>query len=60
MNALFAILPNFANFDFKNRVAYGDAVPAAPARLDRRSTPLLWTVVVLGLGLAAFRARDFQ
>ena len=29
VNALFAIVPNFSNFDFKNRVAYGDAVPAA-------------------------------
>jgi Cu-processing system permease protein len=56
---LFALLPNFHNFDFKDRVAYGDPVPAAA---------LVWVTVyaaayvgvVLGLGLAAFRARDFQ
>ena len=56
---LFAVIPNFRNFDFKDRVTYGDAVPG---------DVLLWVsvyaaayvAIVLGLGLAAFRSRDFQ
>jgi ABC-type transport system involved in multi-copper enzyme maturation permease subunit len=56
---LYALLPNFRNFDFKDRVAYGDAVPAAV---------LAWVTVyaaayvgvVLAVGLASFRSRDFQ
>jgi ABC-type transport system involved in multi-copper enzyme maturation permease subunit len=59
VDGLYAILPNFRNFDFKDRVAYGDPVSA---------TVLAWVTVyaavyvavVLGLGLAAFRSRDFQ
>jgi ABC-type transport system involved in multi-copper enzyme maturation permease subunit len=56
---LYALLPNFRNFDFKDRVAYGDAMPAAA---------LAWVTVyaaayvgvVLVVGLASFRSRDFQ
>ena len=56
---LYAVIPNFQNFDFKDRVAYGDPVPAAL---------LAWVTVyaaayvsvVLALGLASFRSRDFQ
>lgn len=59
VEALYATLPNFRNFDFKDRVAYGDSVPAAV---------LGWVVVyaaayvavVLAIGLASFRSRDFQ
>jgi hypothetical protein len=59
VDGLYAVLPNFRNLDFKDRVAYGDPVPA---------TVLAWVTVyavvyvaiVLGLGLAAFRSRDFQ
>jgi ABC-type transport system involved in multi-copper enzyme maturation permease subunit len=59
IDALSAIIPNFQNFDFKDRVAYGDPVPF---------TVLAWvtvyavsyTAIVLGLGLASFRSRDFQ
>jgi ABC-type transport system involved in multi-copper enzyme maturation permease subunit len=59
VEALYATLPNFRNFDFKDRVAYGDPVPAAV---------LGWVVVyaaayvavVLAIGLASFRSRDFQ
>jgi ABC-type transport system involved in multi-copper enzyme maturation permease subunit len=59
VEALFSLIPNFTNFDFKNKVAYGEAV----------STDVLawvtlyaaaWILVVLGLGLASFRSRDFQ
>jgi len=56
---LYAVIPNFRNFDFKDRVTYGDPVPA---------DVLAWVTVyaaayaaiVLGLGLASFRSRDFQ
>ena len=52
-------MPNFANFDFKTRVAYGDTVPAG---LIGWTTLYAfgWLAVVLGLGLASFRSRDFQ
>ena len=58
-NLLYAVIPNFRNFDFKDRVTYGDPVPGEV---------LLWVTVyacaygaiVLGLGLASFRSRDFQ
>ena len=56
---LYAVIPNFRNFDFKDRVAYGDPVPP---------DVLVWVTVyaaayvaiILGLGLASFRSRDFQ
>jgi len=59
VSALFAIVPNFSNFDFKARVAYGDAVPAGLLG-DVTLYAALWLVLALGLGLASFRARDFQ
>jgi ABC-type transport system involved in multi-copper enzyme maturation permease subunit len=59
VDLLYAVLPNLRNFDFKDRVAYGDPVP-----LD----VLAWVTVyglafvgvVLSIGLASFRSRDFQ
>jgi ABC-type transport system involved in multi-copper enzyme maturation permease subunit len=56
---LYAAIPNFRNFDFKDRVTYGDPVP---------SDVLLWVsgyaatyiAIVLVFGLASFRSRDFQ
>jgi ABC-type transport system involved in multi-copper enzyme maturation permease subunit len=56
---LFAIVPNFGNLDFKNRVAYGDAVPLGDLAWVTLYAAA-WTVIVLGLGLASFRARDFK
>jgi ABC-type transport system involved in multi-copper enzyme maturation permease subunit len=56
---LFTLVPNFANFDFKTRAAYGEAVPAAVLGWVTLYAAA-WTVVVLGLGLARFRSRDFQ
>jgi ABC-type transport system involved in multi-copper enzyme maturation permease subunit len=56
---LYDLLPNFRNFDFKDRVAYGDAVP--PEALGFVTVyGLAYTAVVLIVGLAAFRSRDFQ
>lgn len=56
---LFAVVPNFANFDFKNQVAYGETVSAGILAWVTLYAAA-WTVVVLGLGLASFRSRDFQ
>lgn len=59
VNALFAIVPNYANFDFKARVAYGDPVPAG-VLASVTLYAAAWLVVALGLGLWSFRAKDFQ
>jgi len=59
VQALFSVVPNFANFDFKNRVAYGEAV-SGDILAWVTVYAAAWTVVVLGLGLASFRAKDFQ
>jgi ABC-type transport system involved in multi-copper enzyme maturation permease subunit len=58
-NVLFTIVPNFANFDFKNKVAYGDAVPL-PVLGWVTVYGAVWTLLVLGAGLASFRAKDFK
>jgi ABC-type transport system involved in multi-copper enzyme maturation permease subunit len=59
VDLLYYALPNFRNFDFKDRVAYGDPVPL---------TDLAWVTayaaayvgLALGVGLLSFRKRDFQ
>jgi Cu-processing system permease protein len=59
VNLLYEILPNFRNFDFKDRVAYGDPVP--PEALAWVTVyGVAYTAIVLLVGLAAFRSRDFQ
>jgi len=57
--ALYAILPNFRNFDFKDRVAYGEAVPAGVLAWVT-AYGVVWIAIVLILGLLSFRSRDFQ
>lgn len=57
--ALFAVVPNFANFDFKARAVYGEGVPAAVLAWVTLYAAA-WSAIVLGIGLAAFRKRDFQ
>jgi hypothetical protein len=57
--ALYAILPNFRNFDFKDRVAYGEAV-RADVLAWVTAYGLVWIAIVLVLGLLSFRSRDFQ
>jgi ABC-type transport system involved in multi-copper enzyme maturation permease subunit len=56
---LYSVVPNFQNFDFKDRVTYGHPVP-----LDVLAWVTIYAVayvaIALGLGLASFRSRDFQ
>ncbi len=59
VDALFTIVPNFSNFDFKNKVAYGEAVSVGVLCWVTLYAAA-WIVVALGLGLASFRSRDFQ
>jgi ABC-type transport system involved in multi-copper enzyme maturation permease subunit len=59
VETLYLALPNFRNFDFKDKVAYGDPVPAADLAWVTVYAAA-YVVVVLGLGLASFRSRDFQ
>jgi ABC-type transport system involved in multi-copper enzyme maturation permease subunit len=58
-SAVFAVVPNFGNFDFKSRVAYGEAVAAGDLAWVAVYAAA-WIAVGLGLGLVAFRSRDFQ
>ena len=55
----YALLPNFRNFDFKDRVAYGDAVPP-DVLLWVTAYGAVYVAAVLAIGLASFRSRDFQ
>jgi ABC-type transport system involved in multi-copper enzyme maturation permease subunit len=59
VETLYLALPNLRSFDFKDRVAYGDAVPAA-VLVWVTGYAATYVAVVLGLGLASFRSRDFQ
>jgi ABC-type transport system involved in multi-copper enzyme maturation permease subunit len=56
--ALYYGLPNFRNFDFKDRVAYGDPVPLHVLGWVTLYA-LAYIGLVLGLGLKVFRSRDF-
>ncbi len=59
VDALYYAVPNFRNFDFKSRVAYGEAVPLEVLCWVTLYA-LLYLTTVLGLGLALFRGRDLQ
>ncbi len=59
VDALYAVVPNFRNFDFKDKVAYGDPV-SADVLAWVTAYGLAYVGVVLVLGLASFRSRDFQ
>jgi len=59
VQTLFAVVPNFANLDFKNKVAYGEAVPLGDLGWITLYAAA-WIVIVLALGLASFRTRDFR
>ncbi|HSB60453.1 MAG TPA: ABC transporter permease [Vicinamibacteria bacterium] len=58
LQVLYSALPNFRNFDLKDRVAYGDPVPAAALGWIT-SYAAAYVVIVLALGLLSFRARAF-
>lgn len=54
---LYYAIPNFRNFDFKDRVAYGD--PVSPAALGWVTAyALVYVTIVLGAGLTAFRSKE--
>ena len=56
---LYYAIPNFRNFDFKDKVAYGD--PIAWATLGFVTAyALVYIAFALTLGLLAFQKRDFQ
>jgi Cu-processing system permease protein len=59
VDALYYAVPNFQNFDFKTRVAYGDAIPFQVLGWVGLYA-LLYVTTVLGLGLLIFRTRDLQ
>jgi Cu-processing system permease protein len=59
VEAVYYVVPNFRNFDFKDQVAYGDPVP--PATLAWVTAyAVLYLGVVLSAGLQAFRRRDLN
>ena len=56
---LYYAIPNFRNFDFKDKVAYGD--PIDPATLAFvTGYALVYITLALTLGLLAFQKRDLQ
>ena len=58
-NALYYAVPNFRNFDFKDRIVYGDVVPFS-LLLWVTIYAFLYVAFALGVGLLVFRGRDFQ
>jgi ABC-type transport system involved in multi-copper enzyme maturation permease subunit len=56
---LYYALPNFRNFDFKDRVAYGDPVPLAALGMVSAYAAVYIGVALLA-GLAAFRSRELS
>jgi Cu-processing system permease protein len=59
VTALYYAIPNFRNFDFKSRVASGELIPG-DVLLSVTLYAAAYSAVVLSLGLASFKARDFQ
>jgi ABC-type transport system involved in multi-copper enzyme maturation permease subunit len=59
VQVIYGILPNFRNFDYKDRVAYGDPVPTAVLGFASLYAAA-YVTILLALGLLSFRSRDFQ
>lgn len=59
VTCVYYAVPNFREFDFKDRVVYGDPVPLGDLAWVT-VYGLVYTVVVLGLAEAAFRRKDLQ
>ncbi len=58
IDVIYYALPNFHNFDLKNRVVYGDPVSAAELGWIT-AYAALYAGALLGAALLAFRRRDF-
>ena len=56
---LYYAIPNFRNFDFKDKVAYGDPIAWATFGFVT-AYALVYIAFALTLGLLAFQKRDFQ
>jgi ABC-type transport system involved in multi-copper enzyme maturation permease subunit len=56
---VYGVLPNFRNFDFKDRAAYGDPVSGTVLGFVTLYAAAYITIL-LALGLLSFRSRDFQ
>jgi ABC-type transport system involved in multi-copper enzyme maturation permease subunit len=59
VQAVYSVIPNFRNFDFKDQVAYGDPVPLA-ALAWVTLYAVVYLALVLGLGMAAFRSTELR
>jgi Cu-processing system permease protein len=57
VQAVYYAIPNFRNFDFKDRVAYGDHVPLAVLGWVTLYA-LGYLALTLGIGARVFRSRD--
>lgn len=58
IQGLYYGLPNYRNFDFKDRVVYGDPISTADLGWVTVYTAV-YVAIVLGIALAAFRRREF-
>ena len=59
VDGIYYAVPNFRNFDFKDRAVYGDAVSVSTLGYVTLYA-VLYIALVVGAGLASFRARDFK
>lgn len=58
VQAVYYVIPNFRNFDLKNRVVYADPIPLAEMGWLTLYAAL-YASLLLGASLVAFRRRDF-
>ena len=58
VDVLYLALPNFRNFDLKDKVTYGDFVPWSAVGWIALYA-LAYLTVVLGIGVASFRRKEF-
>ena len=59
VDLLYYAIPNFRNFDFKDKVAYGDPISLGTLGFVT-AYALVYIALALTLGLLAFGKRDFQ
>jgi ABC-type transport system involved in multi-copper enzyme maturation permease subunit len=59
IDALYFALPNFRNFDLKDKVTYGEVVPWAVVGWITLYNAV-YIAALLGIGLACFRKKEFQ